>query len=167
MKSLKKDELKELLVKNWMTHDAMWFYHCLQECGIGRTNKINKAAVRAMAAIEIKRILKAVGAGNLDTWDEFKRFFEITMGSVTGKFMDYTYSLPSKNIMHGEWKSCFAYEGVKALGVIDSYECGIMLRIDTWLDTLGIKYEVEPKITGCMMHTDGKCFRDYRFFFDK
>jgi hypothetical protein len=81
--------------------------------------------------------------------------------------MKYTYSLPANNVMHCEWESCFAYDGVKALGVIDRYECGIMLRIDTWLDTLNIKYEVEPKVTGCMMHTDGKCFRDYRFFFDK
>ena len=54
---------------------------------------------------------------------------------------------------------------MKALGVIDRYECGIMLRIDTWLETLGIQYEVEPKVTGCMMYTNGKCFRDYRFFF--
>ena len=167
MKLPEKDELKELLVKNWMTHDAMWFYHSLQECGIEKTNRINKAAIRDMAAIEIKRIQKAVGAGNFDTWDEFKRFFEITMEIATGKFMNYRYSLPAHNKMHGEWESCFAYEGIKALGVIDSYECGIMLRIDTWLDTLGIKYEVEPKVTGCMMHTDGKCFRDYRFFFAK
>ena len=164
---LDKKELKELLNKGWMTHDAMWFYHCLQECGIEKTNKINKAAIKAMSAIEIKRIQKAVSAGNFDTWDEFKLFFEITMEIATGKFMNYRYSLPAHNVMHGEWESCFAYEGVKALGVIDRYECGIMLRIDTWLDTLGIRYEVEPKVTGCMMHTDGKCFRDYRFFFDK
>jgi hypothetical protein len=81
--------------------------------------------------------------------------------------MKYTYSTPACNIIHSEWNSCFAYDGVKALGVIDRYECGIMLRIDTWLDTLGIKYEVEPKVAGCMMYTDGTCFRDYRFFFDK
>jgi hypothetical protein len=55
MKTLKKSELKEILIKNWMTHDAMWLYHCLQECGIERTNKINKAAIRSMAAIEIRR----------------------------------------------------------------------------------------------------------------
>ena len=58
MKTLKKNELKEILIKNWMTHDAMWFYHCLQECGIERTNKINKAAVRAMAMIEISLFQK-------------------------------------------------------------------------------------------------------------
>jgi hypothetical protein len=167
MKLPEKDELKELLVKGWMTHDAMWFYSCLQECGIEKTNRINKAAIRAMSAIEIKRIQKVVGAGNIETWDEFKRFFDMAMKIATGEFMKYTYSLPTNNVMHGEWESCFAYEGVKALGVIDHYECGIMLRIDTWLDTLGIKYEVEPKVTGCMMHTDGKCLRDYKFFFDK
>jgi len=108
-----------------------------------------------------------VVAGRLDTFDEFKRFFEITMEITTDEFMKYKHGLLANNIMHGEWESCFAYEGVKALGVIDRYEYGIMLRIDTWLDTLGIQYEVEPKVTGCMMHTDGKCFRDYRFFFDK
>jgi hypothetical protein len=58
-----------------MTHDAMWFYNCLQECGIEKTNKINKAAIHDMSAIEIKRIQKAVGVGQLNTFDEFKSFF--------------------------------------------------------------------------------------------
>jgi len=167
MTTMNTHQVIELLNKNWMTHDAMWFYNCLQACGIEKTNKINKAAIRNMAAIEIKRVQKAVGADNLNTFDEFKRFFDMTMEIATGEFMKYTYISPAHNIIHSEWKSCFAYEGVKGLGVIDQYECGIMLRIETWLDTLGIRYEVEPKVTGCMMHTDGKCFRDYRFFFDK
>jgi len=167
MVPVENDDLKELLVKGWMTHDAMWFYHCLQECGIEKTNRINKAAVKAMSAIEINRIQKAGGVEHIDTFDEFKRFFDMTMEIATGKFMKFIYSSPAHNKIHSEWKSCFAYEGVKALGVIDRYECGIMLRIDTWLDTLGIQYEVEPKITGCMMHTDNQCFRDYRFFFEK
>ena len=42
-----------------------------------------------------------------------------------------------------------------------------MDRIEVWLDVLGLKWEVEPKITGCMMHTHGKCYRDYKFTFDK
>ena len=85
MKLMEKDELKELLIKCWMTHDAMWFSSCLQECGIEKTNRINKAAIRGMSAIEIKRIQKAVGAWNLDTFDEFKQFFEITMEIATGR----------------------------------------------------------------------------------
>ena len=164
---LDKKELKELLNKGWMTHDAMWFYNCLQECGIEKTNKINKAAVKGMAAIEIKRISKALGTPPLETFDQFKQFFDLAMKIATGDFMKYVYNTPAKNMLHCEWKSCFAYDGMKTLGVVDKYECGIMLRIETWLDTMGIKYTVTPKVTGCMMHTDGVCYRDYTFFFDK
>ncbi len=163
---LEKEELKEVLTKSWMTHDAMWFYHCLQEFGIEKTNLVNKAAVKAMASIEIKRLQKALGQGKFNTIDEFKHFFEKVMAIVAGRFMKYSNRY-ADNVMRSEWESCFAYEGVKALGVADRYECGIMLRIESWFDTLGIKYEVEPKVVGCMMHTDGICFRNYRFYFDQ
>jgi hypothetical protein len=107
-----------------------------------------------------------LGNPQINTFEEFILFFNQAMSIATGKFMKYKYRMPAKNLLHFEWESCFAYEGIKALGVADRYECGVMLRIDTWLATLGIKYEVEQKVTGCMMHTDGKCFRDYRFFFE-
>jgi len=162
-----KDEVKEIISKNWITHDAMWFYHCLREFGIEKTNQLNKAAIRDMSAIEIKRIQKALGVRDIDSFEKFKKFMEQAMSMATGKFMKYEYTTPAFNLMHGEWQSCFAYEGMKALGVADRYECGVMLRIDTWLKTLGIRYEVEPQVTGCMMHTDGRCFRDYRYFFEQ
>ena len=157
---LEKDELKELLNKCWMTHDAMWFYNCLQEFGIEKTNKINKAAIRGLGPIEIKRIQKALGIGRIETFEEFKGFFNLVMEIVSGKFMKYDFSFLEKNLIHAEWRSCFAYEGMKGLGVADRYECGIMLRIEIWFDTLGIPYEVEPKVNGCMMQTEGRCFRD-------
>jgi hypothetical protein len=164
---LDKNELKELISKCWMTHDAMWFYHCLEEFGIEKTNRINKGAIRGMAAIEIKRYQKALGINRFETFDDFVHFFKMVMEVVSGKFMKYSFSFSEKNLIHAEWQSCFAYEGMKGLGVADRYECGIMLRIETWFDTLGIRYEVEPKVTGCMMHTEGRCYRDYKFFFEK
>jgi hypothetical protein len=167
MKTLKKNELKEILIKNWMTHDAMWFYHCLQECGIEKTNKINKAAIRSMAAIEIKRIQKVVGIDKVKTFEDLKMIVNAAFNVLTGDFMDFTYSFPSGNALHGEWKNCFAYNGVKQLGVLDRYQCGIMERICGWFDGLRIKYSVSPPMAGYMMHTDGKCFRDFTFNFDK
>ncbi|MBM3118952.1 MAG: hypothetical protein FJ006_05275 [Chloroflexi bacterium] len=165
MKTLRKKELKEILIKNWMTHDAMWFYHCLQECGIERTNKINKAAVRAMGKIEIKRIQKAAGIDKVETSEDLKLLIEVAWGTIKGDFMKQTYSFPSENVLRGEMKSCFAYEGIKRIGAIDHYQCGIFDRIEGWLDSLGIKYSVTPQVAGCMMHTEGRCFRDYRFYF--
>ena len=74
---LEQKELKELLNKGWMTHDAMWFYNCLQECGIEKTNKINRAAVKAMAAVEIKRMKKALGVGDITNFDDLARFLKL------------------------------------------------------------------------------------------
>lgn len=164
---LDKDELKELLNKCWMTHDALWFFNCLQVLGIEKTNQLNKAAIRSLGPIETKRYQKALGINRIESYDELIHFFKMAMEIVSGKFMKYRFDFSEKNLIRAEWQSCFAYEGMKRLGVADQYECGIMLRIEVWFDTLGIPYEVQPKVTGCMMHTDGRCYRDYRFNFEK
>ena len=96
MRTLDNNELREILIKNWMTHDAMWFHHCLQECRIERTNKINKAAVRAMGMIEIKRIQKALGIGKVETFEDFRLLSDATWSIVNGEFMRFSYSYPAK-----------------------------------------------------------------------
>ena len=164
---LGKKVLKELLNKCWMTHDAMWFYDCLQERGIEKTNKVNRAVLKAMAAVEMKRLKKAVGVDKLETFDEFWDFFQVAMATLTDDFMKYSFVSKDKNSIRGTWHQCFAHDGIKALGVIDKNECGIMDRVESWFDSLDIQYEVEPKVIGCMMHTEGQCYRDYTFFFEK
>ena len=165
MKSLTPKELKEILVKCWMTHDGMWFYHCLKECGIEKTNRVNKAAIRSLAAIEVKRITKALEIEEVKTFDRFKAFLEGVYGVVKGDFMKFTYGFPAENHFHMEMQQCFAYEGIKQMGVIDQYQCGILHRVESWFDVMGIRYSVVPKVEGCMMHTEGNCYRDYEFTF--
>ena len=43
---LDKQELRELLVKCWMTHDGSCFYNSVKELGIVVANKLNKGAIR-------------------------------------------------------------------------------------------------------------------------
>ena len=47
MKSLETEELKQLLIKCWMTHDAMWFRHCVEVCGIEKTNRMSESSTRS------------------------------------------------------------------------------------------------------------------------
>lgn len=164
---LNKKELKEILNKCWMTHDAMWFYHCLQECGIEKTNKINLAAMRAMAMIEIQRVKKALGIEKVENFDELKELLEGAVGLFKGDFIKMTYSFPSENLLRWDWagQECFAYDGIKSMGVIDKYQCGIIYRIECWLDSLEVEYSVTPKVERCLMHTDGNCSGEFRFFF--
>lgn len=39
--TIDKKQLKEVLIKSWITHDAMWVYHTAREFGMERTNTIN------------------------------------------------------------------------------------------------------------------------------
>ena len=166
-----KREIRDLLGKGWLTHDGMWFYHTYQELGVDKANKLNKAAIRSLAPIEIKRVKKALGIGGekIGTFEELKNFMlealEMTLpGSV---FERFRFRASSKDLLHWEWESgeCFAYKGMKQIGIIDGYRCGVMYRIECWLEALGIKYSIDPKIDKCMMHEKGACLGDIRVIF--
>lgn len=162
---INKTDLLEILNKNWMTHDAMWLFHCLRECGIEKTNHINKAAVKSMAAVECKRIRKQFGINTVETFAELKEFLNLGAELIRPKFMKFSFFFPAENRMRWVMHECFAYEGIKRIEVIDQYECGIFERPAGWFDALNIKYNLSPEITGCMMHDEGKCHREFLFHF--
>ncbi len=117
--------------------------------------------------IEIKRIQKTLGIDKVETFEDFKLLSDATWDIVKGGFMRSSYSYPAKNILRGNFENCFAYEGITQLGAIEQYQCGIFERIYGWYDGMGIRYSVSPQVEGCMMHTDGRCFREFTSNFDK
>ena len=153
-------EIIDLLGKCWMTHDGMWFFHCLQEFGITATNKINKSAIQSLASIEIKRIMHILEIEkNIENFDEFKLFFMQASKLMVPDFMNVSFSFPEQNRMTWTFRQgkCFAYEGIKRLGAIDTYECGVLFRIKCWLEALEIDSRFDPEIDKCNMHFTGKC----------
>ncbi|MFC1857223.1 DUF6125 family protein [Thermodesulfobacteriota bacterium] len=160
-----KDEVKEFFSKNWMTHDAMWYGSCMQELGPEKANQLNKGAVRLMAGIEIKRILKLMGKPkgySVKGFDDLTDIIETAFHLVQTSFMKFDFNFPEENLLRGQFNYCFAYEGVKKFGLIDSYDCGIVERVKGWIDALGVKY-TSTDFTGCLMHEHGKCVIDFRF----
>jgi hypothetical protein len=160
--------LKEHIIKNWMTHDGMWFYHVYKTYGIAAANTLNKAAIQLLAPIEISRACKLLGLEpermmSLNVLQEALRgaFF-----LSAGDFMGFSFDFPEIDCMSWECadKACFAYRGMLRLGAIDAYECGVLYRVMCWIDCLGVTYEVAPPVHGCLMHTHGKCAGEARFF---
>lgn len=169
VEKLDKKEIIDLLNRCWMTHDGMWFFHCSQEWGVEKANRANKAAIKALAPIEIRRIKKALGLQKerLETFQELKDFFHEASELFIPDFMGGTMSFPEQNILHWRFKegNCFAYKGMKRIGVIDQYECGVIYRLTCWFDNLGLKYTVAPEIGRCLMHINGNCSGDFKFDF--
>lgn len=164
LEKLEKQELIELLNKNWMTHDAMWFRMCLKEVGIEKTNLINKAAVREMAKIEARRILKVLDVKSVNSMDKLKSFFENSFHLIKADFMKFQ-GVFNENTLTWATKTCFAHDGIQRLGIIDQYECGIFERLHGWFEELNIDYTFEPKSDGCLMYENGKCTKTFSFEF--
>ena len=168
LNKIEKREIRDLLGKGWLTHDGMWFYHTYQELGIEKANKLNKAVIRSLAPIEIKRVQKALGIGGekIGTFEELEDFMleALEMILPNSVFKRLRFRASSKDLLHWEWESgeCFAYKGMKQIGIIDGYRCGVMYRIECWLEALGIKHSIDPKIDKCMMHEKGACLGDIR-----
>ena len=167
MQELSKGDVKEFFSKNWMTHDAMWYGSCMQALGPDQANQLNKGAVRLMAGIEIKRILKLMGKPKGYTvkgFDDLAEIIETAFTLVQTSFMGFDFSFPEKNLLRGEFDYCFAYEGVKKFGLVEHYDCGIVERVKGWVDALGVKYE-STDFNGCLMHQTGRCVINIRFDF--
>jgi hypothetical protein len=168
LNQVEKKDLRDLLGKGWLTHDGMWFYSASQELGIEEANKLNKAAIRSLAPIEIGRVKKILGKDGkkIDTFEELADLMAgaleiILPGSVFDKFL---FSASAEDTLHWEWEKgeCFAFKGMKRIGIIQDYRCGVMYRIECWLDALGIKYSIDPKIDKCIMHEKGECSGDIK-----
>jgi hypothetical protein len=166
-KNIQQNETVDLLNKCWMTHDGMWFFHCLQELGIEATNKINKSAIKSLSSIEIARVKKTLACIKpIEDFDEFKKFFVEAANLLIPDFMNVKFAYLGKNKMTWEFNQnkCFAYTGIKRMGVIEQYECGVLYRIKCWLDELGIKHRFNPEIGKCHMHVNGCCSGEIQLF---
>ncbi len=165
---IEKAEIRDLLGKGWLTHDGMWFYQAFLECGVETANALNKAAIKSMAPFEMQRAKRALGMSKerFDTLDELQGFMlgalELTLPESI--FRKGGFRSPSNGRLQWAWENgeCFAYKGMKQIGAIDKYRCGVMYRIECWLEALGVKYSIEPRIKGCLIHEKGACAGEIR-----
>jgi hypothetical protein len=167
---IEKTEIRDLLGKGWLTHDGMWFYHTCKEFGIERANALNKAAIKSLAPIEIERTKRVLGVDKekFDTFDKIMDFMlaalELTLPDSV--FKKINFSSPSRGLIRWDWESgqCFAYKGMKQIGAIDGYRCGVLYRIECWLEALGVTCSMHPKVDGCLMYENGACEGEIRVF---
>ncbi len=167
VKNFQQKETVEILNKCWMTHDGMWFFHCFKEFGIDVTNRLNKSAIKSLAAIEIPRVKKALNLTTaIEDFNQLKAFFKEAGDLMIPDFMNVRFFYPRDNMMAWAFNphKCFAYAGMKRLSIIDQYECGVLFRIKCWLDELGIPHRFTPAIGKCHMHFKGSCSGEIELF---
>ena len=165
------DEIAELLGKCWITHDGMWFAHTLSAHGIDEANRLNRAAIKSMVPIEIKRFMTRfrVRREDLDNFAAFASFFSRVQPLLIPAFMNLSIRFTAPGTMGWRFngKGCFAASGIARTGMLSSYLCGPLFRIQCWLDHLDISYEMIPQIRTCIMADMDSCSGEFRLLFSK
>jgi hypothetical protein len=167
-----KNKLRDFLGRSWLTHDGMWFYNAYSELGIEAANKLNLAAIRSLAPIELMGARRLLGLDKKEilTFEELAGFLKDCLELIlpAALFGKMTLLAPEHNILKWEWKQgeCFAYKGMLQAGLIEEYRCGVMFRIECWLKALNIKYEINPVIDKCIMHEKGVCSGEIKVSMD-
>jgi len=54
-------------------------------------------------------------------------------------------------------KRCFAHENIVKAGIKDQYECGILSRLQGWIDAQGLEHELTPALGKCMKVLGKEC----------
>jgi hypothetical protein len=50
---------------------------------------------------------------------------------------------------------------MKRLGALEGYECGVIYRLECWLEALGLSYEVSPRSVRCRMLEQETCAGEF------
>ena len=155
-------DVQAYLSRGWLTHDGMWLFNAYNSVGIEKANELNRAAIRSMAFLEMKRTRKILEYEERPSdIHELEHFIKEALGLLLPPDLceSFTLAVTGPSAIRWQWEkeSCFAYKGIKRINMLDQYKCGVIYRIECWLESFGFRHEVSPRIDGCLMKENGEC----------
>jgi len=148
---------KDLLIKGWMSHDARWFMAVTKHFGIDAANRLNQFVCRELGQVEMKRFMKTLALSPPKDIGEYLNLTEAAMSIYGHGFAEYEIKTVDHQSYEMYMKRCFAYENIVRAGIKDQYECGILARIQGWIDALGLEHKLTPPLGKCMMVLGKEC----------
>jgi hypothetical protein len=117
----------------------------------------------------VSRLAEALGvaAGELVDVEAVVRFVAAGIALVTPASVSSRLHVRAQDgRLHWEWEpgECFAYKGMQRFGHLVGYECGVIYRVECWLDALGVRLPGARAVSGCVMHATGRCAGDLPLF---
>lgn len=164
--TINQDQLRNILIKNWMTHDALWYGEVAAKFGMAEASPMNLRVCRKLGQIEFGRLMKMVGAPSPKNIEEYQELFEIGKQVFFPDFISVQIDYPSDDSQVFHFLDCFAHRGMKKLGLLPDYECGIFERIEGWFDAMGLKYTRTPDLSRCLKFKGKECKITVQFHFE-
>jgi Family of unknown function (DUF6125) len=148
---------KDLLIKGWMSHDARWFMAVTQHFGLDAANRLNQSVCREIGRVEMKRLIKSLALSQAKDLEEYLILKKAAFALYGSSLAEYDIKTLDHRSYEIHLKRCFAYENIVRAGIKDQYECGILARIQGWIDAQGLEHELKPALGKCMMVLGKEC----------
>jgi len=164
-KKMNPDQVKNYLLTNWMTHDALWYREAASRFGMSEASPMNLRVCRSLGTIEFKRLLKATGSNPPKDMAQLKVLHEEARRILVPPFIEMDVDFQSANSILFKTRTCFAHKGMTEAGLIDEYECGIFERIKGWFDAMEVDYTLSPDLSRCLKYRGQECQVTVAFHF--
>jgi hypothetical protein len=158
-------KLNSFLIKNWMTHDALWYGEVAGKLGMTAASPMNLRICRKLGQIEFKRLMQMVDATVPVDMQAYQELFETGKQVFVPDFMAIDIDYPAENVQQFCIRECFAHRGMEKAGHLKDYECGIFERIVGWLDAMNLTYTVAPDLSRCLKFKGQECEVTIKFQF--
>lgn len=164
-KKMNPDQVKDYLLTNWMTHDALWYREAASRFGMSEASPMNLRICRSLGRIEFKRLLKATGSNPPKDMAHLKVLYEEALRILVPPFIEMDAEFQSDDAILFKTRTCFAHKGMTEAGLIDEYECGIFERIKGWFDAMKVDYRLSPDLSRCLKYRGQECHVMVSFHF--
>ena len=158
-------QLRDLLLRNWMTHDALWYAEVAAGFGMAVASPMNLRVCRKLGQLEFVRLMKAAGASPPRSFKDYRTLFELAREVFVPDFMVFGLEYPGGDRQVFHMRHCFAHDGMQKAGCLPEYECGIFERMEGWFDAMGLRYERNPDLKRCPKLAGNDCRVELRFDF--
>lgn len=148
---------KDLLIKGWMSHDARWFMAVAKHFGIDAANRLNQSVCRELGQVEMKRYMKTLALSPPKDINGYLTLKKATMSLYGHNLAEYEIKVLDHRSYEMRLKRCFAYENIVRAGIKDQYECGILARVQGWIDAQGLEHQLTPPLGKCMKVLGKEC----------
>ena len=165
LKTINRKNLRNILLTNWMTHDALWYGEVASKFGMTEASPMNLRVCRKLGRIEFGRLMKMAGASHPRDMVEYREIFELGKQVFFPDFMSVETLYPEKDTQVFQVIDCFAHRGMEKAGLISNYECGIFERIEGWFDAMGLEYTRTPDLSRCLKFRGEDCTVTIKFNF--
>ena len=159
------DVQKDLLVKGWMSHDARWYMAVAEHFGIEASNRLNQMVTRELGRVEMKRFMKALNLLTPKNTEEHVKLMNAAISLYGPDLIEYEVKILNHHSYEMRLKRCFAHENIVKAGIKDQYECGILSRLQGWIDAQSLEHDLTPPLGKCMKVLGKECSYKIRLQF--